>query len=226
MRVLLLIASMIGLLASDAAFAQAQVQLANDKLIKATNFVQELRTRRGSIATEEAIRATKLGCDGLQELTRDQAFRQRVSDVAAAAEKHSETNAAIRHSLARFLGEFLSPEVLVLERAGLSSTAIVQVVKDGFDLQAHAYIGKYGGGSAEHFLRNLDEFTNEVCRAAGQAKLIAEGKKEDMLFRLGVGLGGAAVVLADLTLTPTWTGPLAVQSYSFGFTLLAGAILK
>lgn len=226
MRALLLVVSMIAVLASDAAFAQAQVLLTNDKLIRATNYVQELRARRGSIATEEAILATKLGCDGLLELTKDPTFRQRVSDVAAAVDKYSETNTAIRHSLARFLDEFLSPELLVLERAGLSSTAIAQVVKDGFDLQAHAYIGKYGGGSAEHFLKNLDGFTDEVCRAAGQAKLIAEGKKEDMLFRLGVGLGGAAVVLADLALTPTWTGPLAVQSYSFGFTLLAGAILK
>jgi len=149
-----------------------------------------------------------------------------VSDVASAADKYTETNAAIRHSLARFLDEFLSPEVLVLERAGLSSTAIGQIVKDGFDLHAHAYIGKYGRGSEEYFLRNLDEFTDEVCRAAGQAKLIAESKKEDLLFRLGVGLSGAVVVLADLTLTPSWTGPLAVQSYSFGYALFVGAILK
>ena len=225
MRVLLLVVSMIALLASDAALAQAQVSLTNDKLIRATNYVQELRARRGSIATEEAIFATKLGCDGLQELTKDQTFRQRVSDVAAAAEKYTESNAEIRHSLARFLDEFLSPELLVLEQAGLSSTAIAQVVKDGFDLQAHAYIGKYGRGSAEHFLRELDEFTNEVCRAAGQAKLIAENKKEDTLFRLGVGLGGAAVVFVDLALTPTWTRPLAVRSYSFGFALLKEAIL-
>ena len=226
MQVLLLVVSIIGFFASDTAFAQGQVPLANDKLIRATNYVQELRTRRGSIATEDAILATKLSCDGLRELTRDQTFRQRVSDVAAAADKYTETNAAIRHSLARFLDEFLSPEVLVLERAGLSSTAIGHIVKDGFDLQAHAYIGKYGRGSEEYFLRNLDEFTDEVCRAAGQAKLIAESKKEDLLFRLGVGLSGAVVVLADLTLTPSWTGPLAVQSYSFGYALFVGAILK
>ncbi len=211
--------------APQCVLAQVQVPLANVKLVRATNYVQELRVRRANIAPEEAIFATKLACEGLRELTRDQTFRERVAAVAEAADEHAQTNAAIRGSLGRFLDEFLSPELVVLERAGLSSTTISQIVKDAFDLKAHAYIGKYGRGSAGSFLRNIDVFTDEVCRAASQAKLIAEDKKSGMLFRLGVGVSGAIVVLADLTLTPTPTGLLAVQSYSFGSSLVAGAIL-
>lgn len=97
MKVLLLVVSLIALLASNAAFAQAQVPPVNDKLTRATDYVQELCTRRVSITTDEAILATKLSCDGLRKLRTDQTFRQCVSEVAAAADKHTEANAAKRH---------------------------------------------------------------------------------------------------------------------------------
>jgi len=50
----------------------------------------------------------------------------------------------------------------------------------------------------------LDEFTDEVCRAAGQAKLKAESKKEDVLFRVGVGPSGAVAVFAMSALSIRW----------------------
>jgi hypothetical protein len=211
---------------AQSALAQASASLAQVKLIRATNYVQELRARHGKIATEEAIFATKLACDALHGVLKDDDFRGRVSNVAAAADEYKDRNAAIRADLGRFLDEFLTPELVVLESAGLSSASVAQIVKDAFELQAHAYIGKYGRGSDQYFLRNVTLLTDEICRAAAQAQIIAEGKKSDILFRVGVALGGVVVVLADVYLTPTPTGLLAVQSYSFGSALVAGAILK
>src|SRR5262245_5303207 len=208
------------------AAAQNQLPPAYVKLVRAINFVQELRANPSRIDQEDAALATSLACEALREVNRDEELRKRVSAAAAAAADHEARNAAIRGSLNLFLNEFLSPELIILERAGLSPTSIRQILQDSRALEAQFYIGKYGKGSEEPFFKNVALVTDEICRAASQAKLILENKKSDMLFRLGVATAGVLIVAADMYLTPTPTGLLAVQSYSFGASLVTGAVLK
>lgn len=200
-------------------------ELPQIRLIRATNFVEQLRAGAHDPRSSEVLLATKLACDGLTALLADARLAERLKAAATATAQHDELHRALRGSLERFLDEFLSPELALLQRAGLSDVAIVQIVRDADELRARDYIGKYRAGSDEPLAARLAVFAQEVCVAAGQARAIADAGRRDALTRLGLGLGGAAVVAVDLYFTAPTSG-LATASYGFGTTLLGGAFVK
>ena len=195
------------------------------KLIGATNYVQELRGRKDAIRPGEAILATKMACDGLKQLADDEAFIESLKIGAPAAESHGEATSTLRSHLARFLDDFLRPEIDLLTKAGLSARAIDQIVKDGFDLASQAYIGKWGELTT-NIPKTLKVFTSEVCRAADEAKQIAATKSRDSLTRLGIGVGAAAVIVIDAASASAVPPVAAVAaiSLSWGFTALTESV--
>jgi hypothetical protein len=208
------------LLLSATFVASAQpLQPARISLIAATNYVQALRARGGPVRTEEVVIATAKACNGLTELVRDEAFRQRIIVTTDAAREHAEAASAIRGSLAAFVNEFMAPEIQLLEHAGLDSTAVIQIAKDAIELKSYAYLGKYGKDTVEKYLKDLEVFRLEVCAAAQKAVVIKAKSDKEALDRVAYGVSGAAVIFVN-TAAAKPTAMLSTLSYDLGFDLL------
>lgn len=189
-------------------------------LISATNYVSELRARKDSVLPEEAILATKKACEGLSQIVNDKHLLQALRVAAPRAGQVDGINEVLRNHVDRFLDEFLRPEMDLLTTAGLTSQSVDQIIHDGFELKSNFYLGKYEHVD-ERIQKDLELFTNEVCRAAREAHQLTASKTRDGLVRLATGLGGAAVVAIDAV---NLENPIATVSISWGLNALSESV--
>lgn len=195
------------------------------KLIAATNYIQALRQRPGRVLDEELVVATARACEGLKELLVDEKLRPILQESSKSSSSHGEVFSAIRGNLAVFVTAFLDDEVKLLERAGLQPQAIFMVQRDGIELKSYYRIGKWDEWVASSFVKELEVFTAEVCTAASSAKALAASRAREPLVRLGRGVGGALVIMADayfFSANPV----VATGSISFGYDIFKDALVK
>lgn len=215
MRTLVVAAILLSSLLGTRAVAQFSVPVADITLIRATNYIQGLRSRAGPVTLQEVVVATAKSCHGLTELLKDETFRFRVQTTAAAANEHADASSAVRGSLGFFITEFLVPENELLARAGLDTGAIIQITKDALELRLYLNVGKLGPSTVPEFLKRLEVFKHEVCLAAQQAKTTSAKSQKEALDRLAYGVSGVAIIVVN-TAAAKPTSFVSFASYEYG----------
>lgn len=173
-----------------------QVPARYASLIGATNYVQGLRAKTRPIELHEVATATSLACAGLRELRADKEFFERMKVAISKAPDPNQMH-ELRSNVNVFLESFLVPEIGILQAGGLSTDAVIMIVRDSHDLRSDLYIGKFAD-QVGVYQQALGKFTDEICVIARDVKEQEKKIKKDQFDRIGRGLGGFAICVIDV----------------------------
>lgn len=146
-------------------------------LINATNDIFQLLSSSAQPSPEAVTKALAEACNALKLLLMDEHFAADLKAATARSAASAAEREALRDDLSLFTKQFLLPERVALEKAGLTKSAVDQIIATARDLQT-AVDRKV---DAEKILRLTAKLRDVVCSDAesteGQRNETARLKK-------------------------------------------------
>ena len=177
----------------------------------------DLNAQGDRVDLDQAAEATRQACTALEQLQKDEVFQNDLKRWGAA--NLEEQRIALLRDFRTFADSFLVPESRILSDAGLNAGSVNRILGEAVAVQASLR----SKVAADQIVKNIDQLRQGVCSAAMQ---IAATRNRDqtghILIKVGLGLAGAAILIADVPIAPVT--PVSVMSGAVGGILMGRAI--